>query len=139
MAATRAECAYSIYKIVVPPQVGGKVVVAQTQEPDALMSFATSMMAQRNIAMQYEDGMIMLFPNGVLAPRMALNVPNFEDGTWTTYDVNGKTWMKTTYYLRKGVKWSDGTPVNYKEDINFGVYEIYLSGKICANPNNRPV
>ncbi|MGC8789026.1 MAG: S-layer homology domain-containing protein, partial [Caldisericum sp.] len=85
MAATRAECAYAIYKIVVPPQAGGQVVIAQTQEPDALMSFATSMMAQRNIAMQYEDGLIMEFPNGTLAPRMALNVPNFKDGTWTTF------------------------------------------------------
>lgn len=138
VSATRAECAYAIYKIVVPPQAGGQVVVAQTQEPDALMSFATSMMAQRNIAMQYEDGLIMQFPNGTAAPRMALNVPNFADGTWTTYDVNGKTWMKTTYYLRKGVKWSDGTPVNYEQDIKYGVYEIYLSGKIEQIPTTDP-
>lgn len=138
MAATRAECAFAIYKIMVPPQVGGRVVVAQTQEPDALMTFATSMMAQRNIAMQYEDGLIMEFPNGTPAPRMALNVPNFKDGTWKTYDVNGKTWMKTTYYLRKGVKWSDGVPVNYKDDINFAVYDIYLSGKIEQIPTTDP-
>jgi peptide/nickel transport system substrate-binding protein len=69
---------------------------------------------------------------------MALNVPNFKDGTWTTYDVNGKTWMKTTYYLRKGVKWSDGVPVNYKDDINFAVYDIYLSGKIPQIPTTDP-
>ncbi|MEF3244931.1 MAG: S-layer homology domain-containing protein [Caldisericaceae bacterium] len=138
MAATRSECAYAIYKIVVPPQFGGRVVIAQTQEPDALMSFATSMMAQRNIAMQYEDGLIMAFPNGVLAPRMALNVPNFKDGTWTTYKVNDKTYMKTTYYLRKGVKWSDGVPVNYEQDIKFGVYDIYLSGKIEQIPTTDP-
>ncbi|MGC8690322.1 MAG: ABC transporter substrate-binding protein [Caldisericum sp.] len=139
MAATRAECAYAIYKIVVPPQAGGQVVIAQTQEPDALMSFATSMMAQRNIAMQYEDGLIMEFPNGTLAPRMALNVPNFKDGTWTTFTgPDGKTWMKTTYYLRKGVKWSDGVPVNYEQDIKFAVYDIYLSGKIEQIPSTDP-
>lgn len=138
MSATRAECAYAIYKLVAPPKAGGKVIVAQTQEPDALMTFATSMMAQRNIAMQYEDGLIMAFPNGTYAPRMALNVPNFSDGTWTTYEVNGKTWMKTTYYLRKGVKWSDGTPVNYEQDIKFGVYDIYLSGKIEQIPSTDP-
>ena len=138
MAATRAECAFAIYKIMVPPQSGGQVIIDQTQEPDALMNFATSMMAARNIIMQYEDGLIYEFPNGTLAPRMALNVPSFQDGTWTTYDVNGKTYMKTTYYLRKGTKWSDGVAINYKDDINFGVYDIYLSGKIEQIPTTDP-
>jgi len=138
MAATRAECAFAIYKIMVPPQVGGQVIIGQTQEPDSLLGFATSMTAAMNIVAQYQDGLIYEYPNGTLAPRMALNVPNFKDGTWTTYDVNGKTWMKTTYYLRKGVKWSDGVPVNYKDDINFAVYDIYLSGKIEQIPTTDP-
>jgi len=138
MAATRAECAFAIYKIMVPPQVGGQVIIGQTQEPDSLLGFATSMTAAMNIVAQYQDGLIYEYPNGTLAPRMALNVPNFKDGTWKTYDVNGKTWMKTTYYLRKGVKWSDGVPVNYKDDINFAVYDIYLSGKIEQIPTTDP-
>ncbi|MCI4463348.1 MAG: S-layer homology domain-containing protein [Caldisericum sp.] len=138
MAATRAECAFAIYKIMVPPQVGGTVIIGQTQEPDSLLGFATSMTAAMNIVAQYQDGLIFEYPNGTLAPRMALNVPNFKDGTWTTYDVNGKTWMKTTYYLRKGVKWSDGVPVNYKDDINFAVYDIILSGKIPQIPTTDP-
>ena len=135
---TRAECAYAIYKIIVPPQVGGKVTIAQTQEPDTLPSFATSMMAARELEMQFEDSLIYEFPNGTLAPRISLNVPNAADGTWLVYDVNGQKYMKTTYYLRKGVKWSDGVPVDYEKDINYAVYEIYLSGKVAQIPTTDP-
>jgi peptide/nickel transport system substrate-binding protein len=136
--ATRAECAYAVYKIVVPPQVGGQVVIAQTQEPDALPSFATSMMAAKNIMMQCEDSLVYEFPNGTLAPRISLNVPSVEDGTWKVYQVNGKDYMQTTYYLRKGVKWSDGVPVDYKADITYTIYEMYLSGKIEQIPSTDP-
>jgi len=135
---TRAECAYAIYKIIVPPQVGGKVTIAQTQEPDALPSFATSMMAARELEMQFEDSLIYEFPNGTLAPRVSLNVPNIADGTWKVYKVDGKDYMTTTYHLRKGVKWSDGVPVDYKADINYAVYEIYLSGKVSQIPSTDP-
>ncbi len=133
---TRAECAYAIYRgIISPPTEGQRVIVAQTQEPDALVTFATSMMAQRNIAMQYEDGMIGLWPDGTPFPRMALNVPSLKDGTWK---VNTDGTMVTTYYLKKGVKWSDGTPVNYKADVEYSVYEIYLSGKVAQIPTTDP-
>jgi peptide/nickel transport system substrate-binding protein len=135
-AGTRAECAYAVYRgVVSPPTETPRVIVAQTQEPDALVSFATSMMAQRNIAMQYEDGLIGAWPNGTPFPRMALNVPSLKDGTWV---VNADGTMKTTYYLRKGVKWSDGTPINYKADIEYSVYEIYLSGKVPQIPTTDP-
>ncbi len=133
---TRAECAYAVYRgVVSPPTETPRVIVAQTQEPDALVSFATSMMAQRNIAMQYEDGLIGAWPNGTPFPRMALNVPSLKDGTWV---VNADGTMKTTYYLRKGVKWSDGTPIDYKKDIEYAVYEIYLSGKVAQVPSTDP-
>jgi peptide/nickel transport system substrate-binding protein len=135
-AGTRAECAYAVYRgIISPPQETPRIIIAQTQEPDALVSFATSMMAQRNIAMQYENGMIGLWPDGTPFPRMALNVPSLKDGTWK---VNPDGTMVTTYYLRKGVKWSDGTPVNYKADVEYSVYEIYLSGKVPQIPTTDP-
>jgi peptide/nickel transport system substrate-binding protein len=135
---TRAECAYAIYKIIVPPQVGGTVTIAQTQEPDALPSFATSMMAARELEMQFEDSLIYEFPNGTLAPRISLNVPSVAAGTWKVYQVSGKDYMQTTYYLRKGVKWSDGVAVDYQKDINYAVYEIYLSGKVAQIPSTDP-
>ncbi|HOK18279.1 MAG TPA: ABC transporter substrate-binding protein [Caldisericia bacterium] len=133
---TRAECAYAIYRgIISPPVQSDRCIVGQTQEPDALVSFATSMMAQRNIAMQYEDGLIGAWPDGTLFPRISTNVPNLKDGTWV---VNSDGTMKTTYYLRKGIKWSDGTPVDYKADIEYAVYEIYLSGKVAQIPTTDP-
>jgi len=141
-ASTRAECAYAIYKIVVPPQVGGKVTIAQTQEPDALTAFLTSMSAQRMIGSLYEDAnyghILGQWPNGTYYPRMALNVPNVKDGTLKVYEVNNKTYMQTIYYLRKGVKWSDGVPVDYEKDIKYAVNELYLSGKISQITSTDP-
>jgi peptide/nickel transport system substrate-binding protein len=144
---TRAECAYAIYKIMVPPQVGGTVVIAQTQEPDALPSWLSSMMAARELEMQFEDSLVYEFPNGTVAPRISLNVPNFADGSWKVYQVNGQDYMQTTFHLRKGVKWSDGVPVDYKADAIFAVGDgseaskaksIYLSGKIEQIPSTDP-
>ena len=135
---TRAECAYAIYKIIVPPQVGGKVTLGMTQEPDALMSFASSMMASAEMQGQYEEGLIQMLPNGTPVPRMALNVPSVADGTWEVYKVGDKDYMKTTYYLRKGVKWSDGVLVDYEKDIKYAINEIYLSGKVAQVPSTDP-
>lgn len=133
---TRAECAYAVYRgIISPPTEGQRVIIGMTQEPDSLLGFASSMMAQREISGHYEDGMIGLWPDGTPYPRMALNVPSLKDGTWK---VNPDGTMVTTYYLRRGVKWSDGTPVNYKADVEYSVYEIYLSGKVPQIPTTDP-
>jgi len=114
------------------------IVIGMGDKPDYILSCLTSMMSSMVITTTIEEGLINEKIDGSLYPGLALNVPSFQDGTWTTYDVNGKTYMKTTYYLREDAKWSDGVPINYKDDINFAVYDIYLSGKIKQIPSTEP-
>ncbi len=130
--ATRAECAYSIYKgVISPPKRGGKVVVALEQEPDTLFSLSTSMLAASEILSMVEAGAVRRDPDGTLYPGEAvLNIPNFKDGTLKVYEENGEKKMKTTFYLRPGLKYNDGKPVNYKEDVPYAIFDLILSGKI---------
>jgi hypothetical protein len=94
------------------------------------------MMAQRNIAMQYEDGMIGLWPDGTPFPRMALNVPSLKDGTWK---VNPDGTMVTTYYLRKGVKWRRWNTCKLQgQMVEIFCYEdLSFWEKFLQIPNNR--
>ncbi|MGB9794688.1 ABC transporter substrate-binding protein [Caldisericum exile] len=107
-----------------------RLIFVTTQEPDYIVSFLTYMMVSQQIIGATEARLIGEKPDGSLYPDLSTNVPNFSDGSWKVYQVNGKNYMQTTYYLRKGVKWSDGVPIDYQQDIKFAVYDIYLSGKI---------
>lgn len=50
-------------------------------------------------------------------PQLALALPSVEDGTWV---VNGDGTMDTTWRLRSGVSWHDGTPFT-ADDLVFGL------------------
>ncbi|MEF3245082.1 MAG: hypothetical protein K6343_03775, partial [Caldisericaceae bacterium] len=121
-----------------PPSTSNKLIFAIGYEPDYIVSFLTSMMASAVITGATEAKLIGIKPDGTLFPDLATNVPNFSDGSWKVYEVNGKKYMQTTYNLRKGVKWSDGVPIDYEQDIKFAVYDIYLSGKIPRIPSTDP-
>jgi ABC-type transport system substrate-binding protein len=113
-----------------PPPTSGKLIFALPSEPDYIVSFLTYMLVSEPIIGATEAKLIGEKPDGSLFPDLSKNVPNIADGTWSIYEVNGKTYMKTTYYLREGVKWSDGVPIDYQQDIKFGTYDVYLSGKV---------
>jgi peptide/nickel transport system substrate-binding protein len=124
--ATRAECANSVYMVLKPPVVGGTLNIGITQEPKTLFKMLWFTTATTAILWPMRDGAVGVTPAGVLYPVGAEYVPNVKDGTW---QINPATkTMKVTWKLRKGVTWSDGTPVT-SADYAF-TYQMYTSPQI---------
>jgi peptide/nickel transport system substrate-binding protein len=120
VSATRAECANSIYMMVVPPKNTPVLTFAESQEPADLagQEFANFAVSVDTADLIY-DGLIGLDESpSVYYPRMAREVPSQANGLWKINDVNGKETMTVTYRLRKGLKWSDGQPFTSK-DLEF--------------------
>jgi peptide/nickel transport system substrate-binding protein len=120
VSATRAECANSIYMVVVPAKDTPVLTFAESQEPADLagQEFANFAVSVDSAGLIY-DGLIGIDENpSVYYPRMAREVPSQENGLWKVNDVNGKETMTVTYRLRKGLKWSDGQPFTSK-DLKF--------------------
>jgi peptide/nickel transport system substrate-binding protein len=133
--ATRAECANSIYMMVVPPKDTPVLSFCESQEPSSLSmdEFSatqanvdpSSLIMDRYLIGMDEDPV-------VLYPRMVREVPSQENGLWKVYEVNGEERMTITYRLRKGLKWSDGQPITSK-DIKFS-WEVRTSPNVpCAS------
>ncbi len=135
--ATRAECAHAVYKgVIVPPKQGGQVKIVIEQEPDTLFDLASDMLASSEIYGFTESGCVSRWPDGTLYPGVdTLNIPNLEDGTLVVN--KAKKTMKTVFHFRPGAKWNDGVPINYKEDLEYGV-SLILSGKIPNLPSTDP-
>jgi peptide/nickel transport system substrate-binding protein len=124
--ATRAECANSIYMVLKPPVLGGTLNIGITQEPKTLFKMLWFTTATTAILWPMRDGAVGVTPAGVLYPVGAEYVPNAKDGTW---QINSATkTMKVTWKLRKGVTWSDGTPVT-SADYAF-TYQMYSNPQI---------
>jgi peptide/nickel transport system substrate-binding protein len=77
------------------------------------------------------SGLVGLDTKQVLAPRLAEAVPSVENGLWKVSQ-DGR--METTWKIREGVRWHDGTPFT-AEDLVFtgrvirdkGVADLYSS------------
>ncbi len=126
-AATRAECADSIYMMLKPPVEGGKVATATTEEPPTLFALLESSMSMIEVLGPVGEGAAATLPSGKLYPVEAKYVPSTADGTWI---VNKDGTMKTVWKLRKGVKWSDGQPVT-AQDYVFS-WKMSMSDKVNA-------
>jgi peptide/nickel transport system substrate-binding protein len=108
--ATRADCAFSVYRVIAPPLPTTSITVALQQDPDSLFYPTMSSMAASGMVMAgVQDGLCVQAPTGALYPSMAMEVPTVANGLWKI-DEAART-MVVTYRLRKGIKWSDGMPV----------------------------
>jgi peptide/nickel transport system substrate-binding protein len=108
--ATRADCAYAVDRVIDPPVSTASITVALQQDPDTLFYPALSSMSATILVMSgVGDSLVAQAPNGALYPSMAMEVPTIANGLWKVNEA-AKT-MIVTYRLRKGLKWSDGTPV----------------------------
>jgi len=125
-AATRAECAYSVYMVLKPPVIGGTLNIGITQEPKTLFKMIWFTTATTAVIWPMRQGATGVTPAGIVYPVGAEYIPNAKDGTWII-DANTKT-MKTIWKLRKGVKWSDGVPVT-SADYAF-TYQMYTNSVI---------
>ncbi|RLD20802.1 MAG: hypothetical protein DRI33_00655 [Caldiserica bacterium] len=119
--ATRAECANSVYMLIVPPKDTPVLTFAESQEPGDLagQEFANFAVGVDSTALIF-DGAIGLDENpAVLYPSMIREVPSQENGLWVVNEVDGVETMKVTFRLRKGLKWADGHPIT-SADAKFG-------------------
>jgi len=135
--ATRAEMAYSIYKVVYPVKTGGTLKVVLEQEPDTLFGKIGNMWTTTQILAPTGYGSVASNWRGDLWPDLGLYVPSIENGKWvaaksmdkplmTITLADGskrKIYMITTYELKPGTKWADGAEVT----IDDAIFSILLT------------
>jgi peptide/nickel transport system substrate-binding protein len=127
-AGTRAECAYEIYAIMVPPGTNGKTDIVELDEEGPENFFAvTSSSAYTLKAVTYmKDELVGATPTGVAFPQLATAVPTITNGQLKLNDATGE--VETIFKLRHGLKWADGAPLTM-QDVVFG-YNMYMAPEI---------
>ena len=101
-----------------------KVVrAALWQEPEGLNPFFFIQIASRIVRKRILEGLFRIAPDGSVVPVLAAEVPTQENGGISE---DGKT---ITIKLKKGLVWSDGTPVT-AQDVVF-TWEVVMDD---ANP-----
>ncbi len=136
--ATRAEMAYSIYKVKYPVKMGGTLKIIIEQEPKTLFAMLDSMAAMTQILGGTGYGMLASDYHGNLWADLAYDVPTLENGKLKVgpKDKNGeyqplmtltmpngekkKIYAISEYTLRPGTKWADGAPLTL-DDYIFGL------------------
>lgn len=103
---------------------GEEVIVGIAQEPDSLDPLFGEMMAGVEIRGAIFRTLVMRDDSLKLHPVIAEEIPTLENGGIQLLP-GGK--MRTTWKLRKGYKWEDGTPVT-AEDFIFAHRAIMTKG-----------
>jgi len=121
ISATRAECANSIYMVIVPPKDTPVLSFAESQEPGDLagQEFTNFAVGVDSTALIFDGAIGLDESPPVLYPSMIREIPSQENGLWVVKEVDGKETMIVTFRLRKGLKWADGQPITSK-DAKFG-------------------
>ncbi len=86
------------------PQVGGTMTYGTMEEPDTLNPYISQMLESVNLSNLFLGALVVTDDKMHMVPVLATEVPTKENGGISK---DSKT---ITYKLRKGVKWSDGTP-----------------------------
>jgi peptide/nickel transport system substrate-binding protein len=118
------ESAYSLYQLVYPPQRGGEVKILLNSEPNTLFTGLDSLASMTQVvATLYEGSYGGYDPMWSNFPVLIKRIPTQENGLWKiNHDSQGNfTNMELTFELRKGLKWSDGSPL-LADDFVFGHY-----------------
>ena len=102
-----------------PASSGPKRITAAIQsDPPFLangMPVAGNQAGLASVVMLYNPGLAAPDRTGALAPVIAERVPSVENGTWRLFP-DGR--METTWQIKPGVTWHDGTPFT-AEDLAF--------------------
>ncbi len=129
--ATRAEVAKAIYMILVPPAESAVINLASGAEPDTLFQPLATVGASVDILTFTNAPMVGLNNKEEVFPYAITEVPSVDNGTAEVYTINGEKRLKVTVHLRKGLKWSDGTPVTSADAV--------FTEKMLADPKVRVV
>jgi peptide/nickel transport system substrate-binding protein len=132
------EAAYSLYQLVYPPQRGGEVVIGLPEEPKYLFwHLAFPQINAQIFSLVYEESDRRLDSRWGIFPTLTKRIPTKENGLWKiNYDEQGNFInMELTFELRKGLKWSDGSPIT-ADDFVFWRY-LYFHPAIFIFPEVR--
>ncbi len=118
------EAAYSLYQLVYPPQRGGELRALLNHEPRTLFTGLDTMYSMTQVtATIYEGASRGSDAYWANFPTLIKRIPTLENGLWIIHhDDQGEfSHMELTFELRKGLKWSDGSPLT-ADDFVFGHY-----------------
>jgi ABC-type transport system substrate-binding protein len=98
------------------PQYGGEIFVGTSDDPDSLNPYLYQTLFAAYFVEPMFDSLLALDEDNNLYPQLAKEIPvgKIEGDVWTT-----------TFELRDGIKWHDGTPLT-AEDIVFS-YDLAVS------------
>lgn len=109
------------------PRRGGVVRVALSAEPSVLNPVLDTRTVNVLVSRNILEGLLKTLPDGSRAPRLAAEVPSFDNGGIS------QDGLTITWKLRSGVVWSDGRPFTSR-DVAF-TYGVNMNP---ANPLPRP-
>ena len=105
----------------VPPKPAEKpsdtVVLALQQEPDTLHWYVGSMMARTIVLRSVHMGCIGQNQKTEWIPLGCESVPTLENGGAKFVGEGADKHLEVTFKIRKGWRWTDGTPVTSKDPI----------------------
>lgn len=110
-------------------RVGMQVQAEPTTGIVDMTGMATAGSAALEHRLTFHAGLTVLDASSVLQPRLALQVPSLQDGTWRT-SPDGR--MELTWKLRPNAFWHDGTPLT-AEDFVFGT-QVARDPESIGNP-----
>jgi peptide/nickel transport system substrate-binding protein len=110
-------------------------VLAMMSEPGSLvarMNFAQiSLPGASNLEQLVNGSLVEIDGSGNVLPQFAMAVPSQDNGLWSLTPEGG---MTTTWKLRRGVRWHDGTPLT-AGDFVFA-FDVDRDKEI---PSRRPI
>lgn len=98
------------------------LVLATQTEPDALSLALGTAFASRNIVRPFNANLTVLDDQGRPHPQLAEALPQLGTESWR---LNADGTMETTYRLRPGLTWHDGTPLLAQDFVR--AWRVYSS------------
>jgi len=99
------------------PKAADTVVLALQQEPDTLHPLIGSMMARTIVDSALFPGCMLQNEKAEWIPMGCEQVPTFDNGGAKLVGDGADKHLEVTYKIKKGWRWTDGTPVTSKDMV----------------------
>ncbi len=106
----KGEAAFSLYKLIHPPRRGGSLSIGTINNEKNQSTFHETF----TLPLTYAPVISKKDQHWSHYPILIQEIPTIENGGWKIFD-DGR--MKITFHFRKGLKWSDGYPLNAHDAV----------------------